>query len=277
MKNNTKQVNIQIENTNIDYVSFGHGKKYLVIIPGVGDGLKNVKGLATYYAHKYQEFSKDYKVYVISRRNNLKRGFSINDMASDIYLLLSELNIKAFSIIGISQGGMIAQTLAINYPEIVEKLILIVTAPKPNSIMKSTINNWLKMLKHHEYKALLRDTAIKSFVGKSANKYLKLYELSYKVINKKHYLNYEILLRACLKFDSSKDLKNIEAKTLIIGAKLDQVLGYEGSELLNKNIKNSKLVLYDEYSHGLYDQIKGFNELIKSFLTNSKKEDETDD
>ena len=272
MKSNTKQVNIQIENANIDYVSFGHGKKYLVIIPGVGDGLKNVKGLASFYAHKYKEFSKDYKVYVISRRNNLKRGFKIDDMALDIMLLLNELNIAKFSIIGISQGGMIAQNLAINYPDMVEKLVLIVTAPKENSIMKSTINNWLKMLKHHEYKALLKDTAIKSFVGKNASKYTKLFEMSYQVINKHKYNNYEILLRACLKFDSLKDLKHIEAKTLIIGAKLDQVLGYEGSVLLNENIKNSKLVLYDDYSHGLYDQIKDFNEDIKIFLVGDKHE-----
>lgn len=272
MKSNTKQVNIKIENINIDYVSFGHGKKYLVIIPGVGDGLKNVKGLASFYAHKYREFIKDYKVYVISRRNNLKRGFSIDDMASDIYLLLNELNIKAFSMIGISQGGMIAQSLAIKYPEMVEKLVLIVTAPKVNPVMKSSINTWLKMLKSHEYKALLQDTAIKSFVGKSANKYLKLYELSYKVISPKKYANYGILLRACLKFDSVKELKNIQAKTLIVGAKLDQVLGYEGSVLLNNYIKDSKMVLYDKYSHGLYDQIKDFNELLKTFLIGDKHE-----
>ena len=272
MSNNVKYVNIMIDDANIDYVCFGHGKKYLIIIPGVGDGLKSVRGLANYYAHKYKAFSKDYKVYIISRRRNIPTDFTIKDMALDIFNLLSNLNIEKTNIIGISQGGMIAQELAITYPDLLSKLVLIVTAPKPNSTMENTLNTWLKMLEFKDYKGMLKDTAIKSFVGKSASKYIKVFELSNKIINKKNYLNYEILLKACLKFNRLKDLKNIKAKTLIIGAKLDQVLGYEGSLLLNKNIPDSKLVLYDEYSHGLYDQISDFNDQIKTFLEGEKNE-----
>ena len=272
MSNNVKYVNIMIDEANIDYVCFGHGKKYLIIIPGVGDGLKSVRGLANYYAHKYKAFSKDYKVYIISRRRNIPTDFTIKDMASDIYNLLLNLNIDNTSIIGISQGGMIAQELAITYPNLVSKLVLIVTAPKPTNTMENTLNTWLKMLAFKDYKGLLKDTAIKSFVGKSANKYIKVFELSNKIINKKNYLNYEVLLKACLKFNRLKDLKKINAPTLIIGAKLDQVLGYEGSLLLNKNIRDSKLILYDEYSHGLYDQIPDFNEQIKNFLVGESNE-----
>ncbi len=272
MSNNVKYVNIILDEANIDYVCFGHGKKYLIIIPGVGDGLKSVRGLANYYAHKYKAFSKNYKIYIISRRRDIPASFTIKDMALDIANLLMNLNIEQTSIIGISQGGMIAQELAITYPELVTNLVLIVTAPKLNDTMESTLNTWLKMLEHKDYKGLLKDTAIKSFAGKNASKYIKVFELSNKIINKKNYLNYEVLLNACLKFNRLKDLKDIKARTLIIGAKLDQVLGYEGSILLNKNIQNSKLVLFDDYSHGVYDQVTNFNDQIKDFLEGEKNE-----
>lgn len=271
MASNAKQINIQINHLNVDYVTFGKGNKYLIIIPGVGDALKSVKGLATFYARKYEIFTNDYKVYVISRKNKMPKKYKTSDMAEDIHTLIEHLNINECAVMGISQGGMLAQHLAINYPEIVKKLVLIVTAPEPNAIMTNTINNWLSMIKKKEYKNILTDTALKSFVGKTANKYTKFYNIFYKAISPKSYLKYETMLKACLKHDVTKELKRITADTLIIGAKLDQVLGYEGSILLNNKIKDSKLILYDDYSHGVYDQVDNFNQPIFDFLSKGDK------
>ena len=43
---NAKNNNIKIEQSNMDYVSFGVENKNLIIIPGLGDGLRTVKGMA---------------------------------------------------------------------------------------------------------------------------------------------------------------------------------------------------------------------------------------
>lgn len=75
--------NIKIGDTDMDYISFGNGPKNLVMIPGLGDALKTVKGAATAFAVKYREFTKDYKVYVFSRKNHLEEGYSTKDMAKD--------------------------------------------------------------------------------------------------------------------------------------------------------------------------------------------------
>ena len=37
---------------------------------------------------------------------------------------------------GVSQGGMIAQYLAIDHPDLVERLVLAVTAPRVNEIIR---------------------------------------------------------------------------------------------------------------------------------------------
>ena len=55
----------------MDYVTFGKGKQPLVIIPGLGDGLQTVKGMAQMLSLAYREFAKIYKVYVFSRINEL--------------------------------------------------------------------------------------------------------------------------------------------------------------------------------------------------------------
>ena len=38
---NAKNGNIRIDNTDMDYISFGNGQKNLIMVPGLSDGLKN--------------------------------------------------------------------------------------------------------------------------------------------------------------------------------------------------------------------------------------------
>lgn len=128
----------------MDYISFGNGNKSLVIIPGLGDALKTVKGTAVTFALMYKLFAKDYKVYVFSRKNKLKQDCSTRDMATDLASVMKQLNITKAFVLGVSQGGMIAQYLAIDYPELVEKLVLAVTLCQPNETSKSVISNWLQ-------------------------------------------------------------------------------------------------------------------------------------
>ena len=53
----------------MDYVTFGKGKQPLVIIPGLGDGLQTVKGMAMPFSITYRILAKRYKIYVFSRIN----------------------------------------------------------------------------------------------------------------------------------------------------------------------------------------------------------------
>ena len=57
---NAKNHHIKIEDDITDFISFGTGKKNLVIIPGVGDGIKTAKGLAIPFALMYRLFAKDF-------------------------------------------------------------------------------------------------------------------------------------------------------------------------------------------------------------------------
>ena len=141
---NARNCNIKIDDTDMDYISFGNGNKSLVIIPGLGDALKTVKGTAVTFALMYKLFAKDYKVYVFSRKNKLKQDCSTRDMATDLASVMKQLNITKAFVLGVSQGGMIAQYLAIDYPELVEKLVLAVTLCQPNETSKSVISNWLQ-------------------------------------------------------------------------------------------------------------------------------------
>ena len=62
-----------------------------------------------------------------------------------------------------SQGGMIAQYLALDYPDHVKKLVLAVTLSKQNDTVQKVIHSWLKMARNEDYKQIMIDTAERSY------------------------------------------------------------------------------------------------------------------
>ncbi len=139
MSLNAKNGVVTIEDTEMYYITFGKGSKILVMIPGLADGLSTVKGKALPFAISYRAFSKNYTVYVFSRRNGLKEGYSTRNMAKDQAEAMKMLGISKADIIGVSQGGMIAQYMAIDHPDMVEKLVLAVTLSRQ---MNRTRSSW---------------------------------------------------------------------------------------------------------------------------------------
>ncbi|MDO4466095.1 MAG: alpha/beta hydrolase [Bacillota bacterium] len=83
----------------------------------------------TYFVHQIEYFSKMYRVFALDTRGHgrTKRGsksFTIVQFAQDLYEFLNEKQIEKAHILGFSDGGNIALTFALKYPEKVESLIV---------------------------------------------------------------------------------------------------------------------------------------------------------
>ena len=66
-----------IKDTAMDYVEFGYGSRPLIILPGLGDGLRTVHGQAVNLAFYYRKIAPYYRVYIFSRKNKLEEGEKI--------------------------------------------------------------------------------------------------------------------------------------------------------------------------------------------------------
>ena len=51
---NTKNGQVSLGETEMSYVSFGHGEKVLAVLPGLSDGLATVRGKALLLAGPYR-------------------------------------------------------------------------------------------------------------------------------------------------------------------------------------------------------------------------------
>ena len=71
----------------------------------------------------------------------MKQGYTTQDMAADVAEAMETLKLDAAYVMGISQGGMIAQWLAADFPERVQRLILAVTTAKPSQLARERIEH----------------------------------------------------------------------------------------------------------------------------------------
>ena len=256
---------IRLNGFEYDYISFGRGKDPLIMLPGVGDGFKTARGVAVPFALMYRSFAENFKVYAFSRRIDMPEGFTTGDMADDLSDIMDALSIEPAYIFGVSQGGMIAQQMALRHPGKVRGLILAVTASRPNDLMRESLEGWLRMAAQDDYKGIMLDTAERSYTGA----YLTRGRIMNNLIalsKPQDYTRFEILCRSCLEHDVYDELDKIECPTWIIGADQDRVLGDEASHELNEKIPGSRLYMYEGYSHGVYEQAKDFNDRVLRYL-----------
>lgn len=262
----TKGKTLYFNDKSMDYVTFGKGKQPLVIIPGLGDGVQTVKGKAQLFSLSYRLLAKHYKIYVFSRINELRQGYTTRDMAADVAEAMETLNLDAAYVMGISQGGMIAQWLAVDFSERVQRLILAVTTAKPSQLAKERIEHWQKLSQSGNFKHLMLDIAQHSYTQKSYQKWRLLYNIMGRFGRIKDEKRISIQSQSCLTHDSLGVLKEIQCPTLILGALEDDVIGVKGSKELAKAISGCQLLILKHSGHALYEENKVFQEAICGFL-----------
>lgn len=263
---NAKNGCVKIEETEMYYASFGKGSKVFLVLPGLSDGLTTVKGKALFLAKPFAKFLEEYTVYMFSRKSDMPEGYSIREMAADQANALKKLGITKVNVLGVSQGGMIAQYMAIDFPELVEKLVITVSAPRVNEMIQDNVGAWMKMAKEGDHRSLMLDTTEKGYSEQYLKKYRKVYPMIGNIGKPRTYDRFFRNAEAILGFDAYEELHKIECPTYIIGGETDKTVGVEASYELKENIKNSELHIYPGLGHAAYEEAKDFYDRVYEFL-----------
>lgn len=105
----------------LHYIEKGEGKP-LVLLHGNGSSLE-------YFQNQIETFSKFYRVLAVDTRGHGQspRGaalFTMQQFSEDLRAFLDEHNLKKIYLLGFSDGGNIALTFALRYPQYIDKLII---------------------------------------------------------------------------------------------------------------------------------------------------------
>ena len=249
-----------------DYIRFGTGSKHLIMLPGLGDGLRTTKGTALPMALYYRSLAKDYTVYMFSRKQFLRTGHTTRDMARDLKDAMDELGIAKASLVGVSMGGMIAQHFAADHPETVEKLVLVATCARENPVLLESLEEWSACAKADDHAALMDSNLRRIYSDRYYRKNRWMIPLVAALTRPKSYDRFLTMAEACRCHDAWERLPMITAPTLVIGGAQDRALGAEASREIAARIPGAVLKLYPQWGHGLYEEAKDFLPTVSKFL-----------
>lgn len=258
-----KEYKIDMDGTYMNVIEFGHGPEPLVIIAGVS--LCGLEGLGNNVEKVYSLLCEDYTIYLLDRKKVIPENYNIEAMAEDIYQTIQALGITSAYIYGVSQGGMIAQYLAIDHPDLVKKMVLCSTACKATEQTKEVCGMWADIARTEDVPALNRSFFKVVYSDALLDACKDTMPELEKVGTAEDCQRFEHLVTACMDFDISDKLSKITCPVLVLGSAHDSALGADSMRYIAKTL-GCEIHLYDQYDHAVYDEAPDLKERIHAFL-----------
>jgi len=168
--------------------------------------------------------------------------YTMKDYADDAASIIDKFGWKKILILGVSFGGMVAQHLAIKYPSLVQKLVLLCTSSggKHHSYPLHELED-LDTESHAKKLISLSDRRIdEKFINNNPDMYEMIFNQVMQYIrNGNDNKGKSLQLEARKHHDTNKDLHKIKCPTLIAGGLYDQISPKENLEVLEDLIPGS--------------------------------------
>jgi aminoacrylate hydrolase len=232
-------------------------------------------GAAHYWTPQLPALTNDFRVIAYDQTGTgrspgtLRQGYAISDMAAEVANLLDSLGVRKTHFIGHALGGLIGLQLAVDRPELVDRLILINAWPK-------THPHTLRCFAARKH--LLANTGVAAYVQAQP---LFLYPAAW-LANRQEWLAEQdaagiahfpptesVLQRihAAEAFDLTAQIPAITASTLVIATRDDVLVPCTCSIILAEEMQNVRLELLEHGGHACnMTDPAGFNAIMTAFL-----------
>jgi len=207
-----------------------------------------------------RKLSEKYKVVLFDNRGAGRSDkpdapYTIRMLADDAVGLMDALGIERAHIFGVSMGGMIAQEIAINYPERVEKLILGCTTcgagrmvPPSQEVLRMLTRTRAEMNPEEYARKYVAPLLFTKETLEKRPDIVETFVKSYSIAPIPDF-SYRRQLEAVLAHNACDRLHMIKAPTLILHGKKDILVPPENANILAELIPNSKVVIFENATH----------------------------
>jgi len=257
-------VTTSVGDIEMNYLRFGNGVKTLIILPGLS--IKPVTLSAQAVAQGFADFTDEYTVYLFDRRTNIPGTYSIDEMAEDTAKVIRALGIENADFFGTSQGGMIAMSIAIKYPEIVNKMVLGSTAARTNENLQSVIDDWISLAEAKDgYK--LNEVVSQAIYSETVYAdYKDIILAAGNDISEEEMDRFVILASSIYSLDIYDELDKITCEVLVIGSEGDRVTTADASREIAEKL-GCEYYFYDAtYGHAVYDEAPDYRGRLLEFF-----------
>lgn len=248
----------------MQYFRFGNpeGKPY-VILPGLS--LKSVMGAADAVAGAYALLAEDYDMYLFDRITEYPDDYDIYGMAEDTIAAFEQLGLKDISVMGVSQGGMIAQIIAVQKPELISHLILCSTSPYIASGNSEAFAEWKAFAEKKDAAGLVESFGRYVYTPEFFEQFKDAILAQAEGVTDEEFRNFLISLNGMKDFDIRNQLGAVICPAFVLGAGEDRVLGVQASRDL-MDLLHCDGYIYEGKGHGVYDEAPDYLSHVKEFL-----------
>jgi pimeloyl-ACP methyl ester carboxylesterase len=188
------------------------------------------------------------------RSRGLPPPYTAAQLASDLSRLLDHLGIDSTAVVGYSQGGAIAQQLALDHPKRCQRLVLACA-------YAFNMATFRERLEGHLLPLLINVLGMRRFAKFVVSQGMK--QLSNRPLARERAdwlaglmadQDPKLMLaawRETMAFDSRRRLAEIGCPTLIVAGSNDQAVPLHHAKMLHDGITNSQLVVIDGANHAL--------------------------
>jgi pimeloyl-ACP methyl ester carboxylesterase len=203
---------------------------------------------------------------------------SVEEMAANAATFIKALGLAKVDVLGFSLGGLIAQAITLQAPDLVRRLVLVGTGPRSGEGM-ATLTPEAQEIFGASYEKpdhlWLRVHFTASAKSQAAgHEFLKRFRL--RTENRDPEVNEKVApaqIEAIGKWGAPQEnpfeyLKSIRQPTLVINGSHDVIIYSVNSFILQQHLPNAQLILYPDANHGSqYQYPKRFVQHVSLFLS----------
>jgi 3-oxoadipate enol-lactonase len=190
-------------------------------------------------------------------------------MAADAVAVLDHAGFRDTHVVGVSMGGILAQILAVAYPERVRSLVLTATSCRHHPWRRELLADWDEVARHQGMRALL-GRSMRWLIGpRSRRRFGLTVGLLAQLILNARPEAFAAQVQAILGMDDSlrEALGAVAVPTLVVAGTQDILTPVGDSEELAELIPGARLAVISGAAHGFVaEQAREYNRLLTEFL-----------
>jgi 3-oxoadipate enol-lactonase len=194
--------------------------------------------------------------------------YTAAEMAADVVRVLDEAGLDRASVVGTSLGGMIAQELALTWPERVEKLVLVCTTPGGPSAapMPAVTVRLIAEAPTLEPLAALRRFVENALAPDPPDELVERI-LAHRLATAQPVASWAAQAAAGASFDAWDRLPRLDIPTLVVHGTADVVVDPANADLLAERIPGAVVERFEGCGHLLFwEQPERFVHVVGEFL-----------
>jgi pimeloyl-ACP methyl ester carboxylesterase len=232
-------------------------------VHGEGEPLLMIMGLAhnsLSWKNSLPALAKHFKVIIFDNRGTGRSSkpdtpYSIDIMAEEAKDVLDAVHVDKAHVYGISMGGMIAQRLALKYPNRIKSLVLGCTSPGGINQVQPDTEVIMTLLSGASIPTTPLETAwgfvpilfSNYFIENHRDTIVEHIETMIEIPTPAH--GFMQQFQACLAHDTFEELDKITIPALVIHGDADRLIPVENGRILAEKIKDSELFIVPGVGH----------------------------